>query len=117
MMRESRWRFLAHSMDAWSAEQTWQPRADVLRSPEGWLVKIELAGVRQEDVRLAIRDNRLHISGVRRDTSLQQGFSYYSLEMAYSRFERIVEFPCGIDPTRVSTEYRDGILYVKLYGS
>ena len=27
------------------AEETWQPRADIYRMPDGWLVKLELAGV------------------------------------------------------------------------
>src|SRR5262249_44515665 len=36
-------------------EETWQPRADVYRMPDGWLVKLELAGVRPDDVQLATR--------------------------------------------------------------
>ena len=34
----------------------WQPRADVYRTPEGWLVKLELAGVRLDEIRLATED-------------------------------------------------------------
>lgn len=101
----------------WLEDPTWEPwhpRADILRAPDGWLIKLELAGVRPEEVRMAIEGNQMYVSGVRRDSTLDQGLSYYSLEMSYSRFERVLEFPCRIDASEVATDYRDGILYVKL---
>ena len=39
-------------------KEAWQPRADVYRMPGGWLVKLELAGVRPEEIRLTVRGAR-----------------------------------------------------------
>jgi HSP20 family protein len=36
------------------------------------------------------------------------------LEIAYSRFEREIELPAELDPAHVSTEYRDGMLLIRL---
>ena len=71
----------------------WQPRADVHRMPDGWLVKFELAGVRPEDVAVAVRDGSLLVQGTRRDESRCDGVNCYSMEITYSRFERTWNCP------------------------
>ena len=38
---------------------------------------------------------------------------HYQLEIAYSHFERSIELP-NLDPARVATEYRDGMLVVRI---
>ncbi len=56
--------------------ETWQPSADVYRTKDGWLVKFDLAGVQIGDVTVALRGRRLIVSGVRRDSFLEEGSSY-----------------------------------------
>jgi HSP20 family protein len=89
----------------------WRPNMDVYRTPAGWLVKFELAGVRAEDIDLEVLGPRMTLKGLRRDTS-PEGGSYYRMEIVYSRFERSVELPCDLKRSRVTTEYRDGMLLV-----
>ena len=69
----------------------WQPSADVYRTKDGWLVKFDLAGVQIADVSVTLRGRRLSISGVRRDSFLEEGSSYYSMEISYNRFERSLD--------------------------
>ena len=75
------------------AAERWQPPVDVYRSPRGWLLKFDLAGVRPEDVQVRIAGSRVTVSGVRRDWILEQGYSYHSMEISYNRFERVIELP------------------------
>ncbi|GIW98939.1 MAG: hypothetical protein KatS3mg111_2272 [Pirellulaceae bacterium] len=92
----------------------WVPAADVYRTPSGWLVKFDLAGVNPSDLELQRHGHRLCIRGTRRDVLVQTGVQSYSLEISYNRFERTVHFPTEIESAHVSTEYRDGMLLVRL---
>ena len=95
-------------------ELCWRPPADIYRIRGGWLVKFDLAGVRPEDIRLSVCGRRLTIEGTRRDCQLDEGQQHYCMEISYSHFERSVEVPTDLDDTRISTEYRDGMLLVRL---
>lgn len=97
-------------------EAPWRPAADVYRTPYGWLLKFELAGVRLEDISIHRQGARITVSGVRRDWALEEGGQHHMMEIAYSRFERTVELPCDPGEARLRVEYRDGILLLRLLG-
>jgi HSP20 family protein len=92
----------------------WQPRCDVYRAPRGWLLKFELAGVRPEDIELSLVGHRLILRGMRRDGTVEAGGNWYSLEIAYNRFERAIDLPADVEHSDISSEYRDGMLLVCL---
>jgi HSP20 family protein len=95
-------------------EPCWRPSVDIYRKRDAWLLKFDLAGVRMEDVSVHVQGCRIRVSGVRRDWLLEQDASYYSMEIAYSRFERTIELPCHLDNPVVSLEGRDGLLIVRI---
>src|SRR5256714_8566801 len=74
----------------------WCPAADVYRAHDGWIVKVDLAGIKAEDVEIRISGPLLHISGSRRDRTCGEGISHYQLEITYSRFEKTIQFPRSI---------------------
>lgn len=92
----------------------WQPSADIYRIEQGWLVKLDLAGVRSEDIHLSVRGQYLIIQGLRRDWIVETGQQYYSMEIAYNRFKRVIELPTHLEHSRITTEYRDGMLLIWL---
>jgi HSP20 family protein len=92
----------------------WNPAADVYRTRDGWLVKVDLAGVRSDDVEITLDGQLLRISGLRRDSFCGEGVSHYQLEITYSRFEKIIQFPCSIESATVERDYRDGLLVLHL---
>ena len=92
----------------------WQPSADVYRTKDGWLVKFDLAGVQIADVSVTLRGRRLIISGVRRDSFLEEGSSYYSMEISYNRFERSLVMPANLENARVTIAAREGLLLVRM---
>ncbi|HZV04919.1 MAG TPA: Hsp20/alpha crystallin family protein [Gemmataceae bacterium] len=95
-------------------ESPWRPAADVYRGRNGWLVKFELAGVRPEDLELTVMGNRLTLRGIRRDNTALEGCRYYQMEIAYSPFERSLTLPCDLERVNVTSEYRDGMLLVRI---
>lgn len=92
----------------------WQPQADIYRSRDGWVVKLELAGVRPQDVSVTVRGSQLRIAGVRHDWIVEDGWSHHAMEIAYHRFERTIDFPRDLGHARITVECRDGMLLLRV---
>jgi HSP20 family protein len=93
----------------------WCPAADVYRSKDGWIVKVDLAGVKPADVEVIIDGDLLRISGSRRDGTCGEGISHYQLEITYSRFEKMIRFPRSIEHASIDQDYHDGLLILQLH--
>ena len=92
----------------------WHPAADVYRAGDGWIVKIDLAGICDEDFEIIVGDSYLVVSGCRRDSVYREGYSCQQMEITYSRFEKRVDFPCAIDSASLRHDYRDGFLIIDM---
>lgn len=92
----------------------WRPAVDVRRAPYGWLIKAEVAGVALQDVTIELQGNSVVLSGVRRDTLLAEGDSYYALEISYCRFERRIDLPTPVDQAELRVSASDGLLILRL---
>jgi HSP20 family protein len=98
-----------------SFQQTsWQPAVDVYRTRDGWLLKYELAGVAPGDVEVVLHGRTVTVRGVRRDVRIEDNQQSYCMEISYNQFERSLELPCEVDMLSAATQYRDGMLLVRL---
>jgi len=102
----------AHGMTA--AGRLWAPPADVYRTRDGWIVKLELAGIRADELEVEISGAQLSVRGCRRDTVCTEGVVCQQIEITYSRFEKTIHFPCPIEGAAVERDYRDGLLILHL---
>lgn len=107
---------LLHPAAESCAHVHWSPPVDIYRMRDGWLVKFDLAGVLRSDLQLAVSGGRLTLRGRRRDWCIEEGAacSAYSMEISYHEFQRTVELPGPIDSMQITTDYRDGMLLVRL---
>lgn len=92
----------------------WRPPVDILHYGERWFIKLEVAGVCPEEVEINAQDNTVRIRGCRRDMLLEHGYYYHSLEISYSKFERMIELPFTIDVDSVRWKYSEGMLLIQL---
>jgi HSP20 family protein len=90
----------------------WNPAADVYRVSDGWVVKVDLAGVCTDELEIELHDSILTIRGCRRDTHYREGFVYHQMEITYSRFEKSIQFPAPIEGASIQRDYRDGFLII-----
>jgi HSP20 family protein len=90
----------------------WNPAADVYRSSDGWVVKVDLAGVCMDELEVEMRNDLLTIRGCRKDTHIRDGFTYHQMEITYSRFEKSIQFPAPIDGASIRRDYNDGFLII-----
>ena len=95
-------------------ETRWQPSADIYSTRTGWLVKVDLAGVRREDITVEVTGSRIKVSGHRRDWVSEADCRHYSMEISYHCFERIFELPGALGEARIESEYRDGVLLIRV---
>jgi HSP20 family protein len=92
----------------------WNPAADVYRVSDGWVVKVDLAGVCSDELEIELHDSVLSIRGCRRDTHYREGFVYHQMEITYSHFEKSIQFPGPIEGASIRQDYRDGFLIINL---
>jgi len=97
-----------------SFRPAWQPAVDIYRGEKEWLIKIDLAGVKKEDIEVIGNDHLLTIKGERRDLQIQEGHQTYSMEISYNRFERNVELPVDVKDASTQIDYQDGMLYIRI---
>jgi HSP20 family protein len=96
------------------ADARWQPAADVYRTDNGWLVKLEVAGIQPEQIQIAISGKLMTVRGRRMDRQLSSNACCHRLEIAYCQFERRLEFPIELQQTNIVTDYRDGMLLIQI---
>ena len=106
--------FLSSSTGARPSDKRWCPSADVYQSREGWIVKIELAGVSTEDIEIEIEGETLYIAGTRRDTTCSHEFALHQMEITYSRFEKTLRFPASIQGASIEHNFDNGLLIIRL---
>lgn len=92
----------------------WNPAADVYQSPDGWVVKVDLAGVCMDELEVELRESILSIRGCRRDTHIRDGFTYQQMEITYSRFEKSIQFPAPLEGASIRQDYSDGFLIINV---
>jgi HSP20 family protein len=90
----------------------WSPPTDVYETEENYVVKVEIAGMRDEDFEVAFEDRILIVRGYRPD--LNERRAYHQMEIRFGRFEVAVEIPGSLDMERASAEYKDGFLNMVL---
>jgi HSP20 family protein len=92
----------------------WEPRSDVYRLADGWLLKFEMAGVEPNEISLSVEGPRVIVRGTRLDHCLECGCSVHQMEITYSRFERSVMLPEDPAPAQIHYEFRHGMLLVRI---
>jgi HSP20 family protein len=90
----------------------WIPNTDVYTTEDGLVVKVELAGMRREDLELAVEGNRLVITGQRPDGCRTPGSKFLVMEIHYGTFECVIEIPSGYDLSQARAAYQNGFLRV-----
>lgn len=95
-------------------EPSWQPLTDIYETDDAFVVKMELAGVRKEDVKLRLEGEKLYVSGVRREQPDENVKAYHQVEINYGRFERVILLRAAISPDATSACFEEGLLKITI---
>ena len=90
----------------------WNPPSDVYETENNYVVRVEIAGMREEDFEITVEENFLMISGSRPD--IPERRAYQQMEIRFGKFESVVGLPGPLDLETSSAEYKEGFLTVTL---
>jgi HSP20 family protein len=94
---------------------TWRPLADIRESTEMLTLKIELAGMREEEIEVTLYEDALVISGERHDDSVSsENLYYHEAQIHYGPFRVEVLILSPIDRDNIKARYENGFLWVDL---
>jgi HSP20 family protein len=92
----------------------WTPLVDITEDEKEYLIKAELPEMKKEDVRLTVENDVLAISGERKFEKEEKGRKYHRVERAYGSFVRSFSLPEDADGSKVTADFKDGVLQVHL---
>ncbi len=95
-----------------SAQPLFHPPTDVYETDESLIVKVEIAGMREEDFRIALVDNALVVAGIRRDTFAKRGL--HQMEISWGPFQTEATIGMPIRDGEIEARYENGFLVVEL---
>lgn len=96
------------------ASMRWAPEIDVFEKDNRLVTKIDLPGMRKEDVKVEVTDGNLAISGERRTEAEEKKGHFYRCEREYGSFYRLVPLPEGAKLEDVKATFADGVLEVSV---
>ena len=92
----------------------WSPALDVLEDKDNYTVRIEVPGLRREDIEVSLQDGSLTIAGERKVEPVKEGTEVHRQERSYGKFSRVLNLPATVAADHVKAAYKDGILTVTL---
>lgn len=92
--------------------RVWRPPTDVYETDDQIIVKVEIAGMNEDDFQVAFADRTLIISGQRRDPVGK--LIYQNMEIRYGEFRTEVRFERPLDEAAIEANYEAGFLFVRL---
>jgi HSP20 family protein len=92
----------------------WSPLVDISEDDKEYVIKAEIPEMKKEDIKLNVQDDVLTITGERKYEKEEKNKKYHRVERAYGSFIRSFTLPEDADGTKVTAEYKDGMLKVHL---
>jgi HSP20 family protein len=96
------------------ATEGWSPAIDVVEKDDKFVVKVELPGVKEEDVDVSVAGDMLTISGEKREETEQKKKGYYYSESSYGSFSRSVTVPSTVNGSKIEANFDKGVLEITL---
>src|SRR5512147_2658871 len=95
-----------------SARAQWVPNTDMYTTDSGLVIKVELAGMRSDNLEITVEGNRLRICGNRPDGCRAPKCTFLVMEINYGPFESVLELPPRYDLSLAKAAYLNGFLRI-----
>jgi len=90
------------------------PQFEVKETPEAFIFKADLPGVKEQDLDISLTGNRLTIAGRREAEEVRDDERFYAYERIYGSFTRSFTLPAGTDAEAVQANLENGVLTLNL---
>jgi HSP20 family protein len=92
----------------------WSPPVDILETENDLVLKADLPDMKLEDIDVRVENQTLSIKGERRFEQEASEKGYHRIERSYGSFVRSFAVPNSVDTEKVSADYKNGVLTIKL---
>ena len=92
----------------------WVPQIEVLQNNGQLLVRADLPGLTKEDVKVELTDDKLTISGERKEEKEEKREGYYRSERSYGSFYRELPLPEGAKTEDAAATFHNGVLEITM---
>ena len=92
----------------------WIPAMDLVEGEDSYVLRADLPGLAQDDVKLEYEDNVLTVSGERKTERQERKGGYVRYERASGAFTRSLTLPAGVDADAIEASFANGVLEVKI---
>ncbi|WP_420349133.1 Hsp20/alpha crystallin family protein [Pelagibius sp.] len=89
-------------------------RVDTSEDDKAYHVVAELPGMTEKDVEVTFTDNRLTISGEKKEEKEVKEENYHRRERSFGSFRRSFTLPADIDEAKIAATFKDGVMTVDL---
>jgi len=90
------------------------PSIDLTETDKSVEVRMDLPGVKPEEISIEVSGNTLRVSGERKEEKEEKGKTYHRVERYSGTFARAITLPCAVKDERVDAECKDGVLTISL---
>lgn len=98
----------------WGKTTVWAPPVDIEETDDKIVVRVEIPGMKQDEIDIQLGGDTLTIRGERKFEKEDKGKNYLRLERNYGSFSRSFNLGIPVQQDKVSAHYQDGILQVEL---
>ena len=92
----------------------WAPEVDVFHKNNELTIRVDLPGLKQEDVSVDVSDNEVCIHGERKHEREEEREGYYRSERSYGSFNRVIPLPDGAITEQAKANFKDGVLEITM---
>ena len=92
----------------------WIPAMDLVETEEHFVLRADLPGMAEDDVKVELQDGVLTIAGERQAEHESRKEGFYRLERATGSFSRSLTLPDGVDPDAIAASFDRGVLEVRI---
>ncbi len=108
-------REILHAVGWQITQNIWSPPTDLYETEKEYVVRVEIAGMREADFEVTFEGGFLLIEGVRPDVPERR--AYHQMEIRFGKFSTAVAVPGPVNLDQSQAEYKDGFLTVTLLKS
>lgn len=92
----------------------WAPQLEVFERNEKFVVRVDLPGLKKEDVKIEVTHDQLTIEGERKQEKEEKEEGLYRTERAYGRFFRRIEIPEHVKAENAVATFKNGVLQIEM---
>jgi HSP20 family protein len=92
----------------------WIPAMDLVETGDRYVLRADLPGLADADVKVEFQDNVLTVSGERKAEHEDRSEGYYRIERGFGAFPRSLTLPEGVDPEAVQAHFGRGMLEIRI---